>query len=118
MSGRGGDRLPDREAAGMELGCRSRDGEQVISLVKGATPDPGHTSPPHRVKVSCWVPIHSAIENGSRCRAKARAALGTLVAVWGGQPEQKYGVRLIGDPAASACFAAVDEPKSGRGGSI
>ena len=70
------------------------------SLVKGATPTHGTPSPPIWVKVSVLRSIHSAMK-WQPMPAKARLPSGTLVEVLCGQPEQKYGVRVIG---ATACI--------------
>src|SRR3954462_5026692 len=77
-----------------------------FSLVKGATPTHGTPSPPIWVKVSVlrfiqidmkWQPMP----------AKARLPSGTLVEVLCGQPEQKYGVRAIGD---TGCIWVASRP--------
>src|ERR1700730_7299576 len=71
-----------------------------FSSVKGATPTHGTPSPPIWVKVSVLRSIHSAMK-WQPMPAKARLPSGTLVEVLCGQPEQKYGVRVIG---ATACI--------------
>src|SRR3954471_21081278 len=70
------------------------------SLVNGATPTHGTPSPPMCVKVSVlrFIQIDMKLQP---MPANARLPSGTLVDVLCGQPEQKYGVRVIG---ATACI--------------
>src|SRR5882757_11252915 len=76
------------------------------SLVKGATPTQGTPSPPIWVNVSVERSIHSAMK-WQPMPAKARLPSGTLVEVLCGQPEQKYGVLLIGE---TGCICVASRP--------
>ncbi len=44
--GAGGDRLSNRQTAGMEIGAVAEIGEHMLFLVNGATPTHGTPSPP------------------------------------------------------------------------
>src|SRR5260370_41159471 len=72
------------------------------SLVKGATPTQGTPSPPIWVNVSVERSIHSAMK-WQPMPAKARLPSGTLVEALCGQPDQKYGVRLVGATDCRGC---------------
>src|SRR5882762_4579419 len=76
----------------------TRLAKTCFSSLKGATPTHCTPSPPIWVYVSVLRSIHSAMK-WQPMPAKARLPSGTLVEVLCGQPEQKYGVRVIGDTA-------------------
>jgi len=79
----------------MEIGTVAEIGEHVLFFREGCDTDPRHASPPIWVNVSVLRSIHSAMK-WQPMPQRARLPSGTLVEVLCGQPEQKYGVRLIG----------------------
>src|ERR1700675_5050590 len=96
--GGGGDALGDAGLPERKKVPSPRLANTCSSLVNGATPTQGTPSPPICVNVSVLRSIHSAMK-WQPMPAIARLPSGTLVEGLCGQPEQKYGVRLIGETA-------------------